>query len=325
MKKIIITLCAALFGFAVFAADNSIPAIMMQPSGALYEENDGIMEYKKSLDKGTELKVLTVTNENGLTVPEVKKSKRIVEKKQRDCTMYHVSYDGKKFWVLYDRISMEESVVAVKIPAAIYRSPDIADVKDVSLPIGEMVTIGKKFVANGKFDMYKVSYYNAKSYEVISGYILCSKITADEKDMKAFNLIAKLKDAKDEAVRDELYKNITKLNISSEVSAYATEVMDSLTRKTDLTSQGYSTIDEYGYVINQDTSSKVNLRKEPGTDKEVAGSFSESITSVYISEVTNAIDVIGNSEYPWYHVESDDGTEGWVFGEYISFSYADEL
>lgn len=317
MKKIILTLCAALFSFAVFAADNNLPAIMMQPSGGLFEDKGEIMEWTKSLDSGTELKVITVADDKGRQVPETKKSQRKVEKKTVNCTMYHVIYENQKFWVLYDRVAIDEKMAVVKATAAVYRSPDIADVKDVALPIGSMITIGKKFTANNKFEMYKVSYYDAANYEVVSGYVLSKKVSTDDKDMKACRLIEKLKNTKDESIQEELYNNIAKLNISSEIKSYAEEVKESL-RKPSLIEAGLEDIWFFAYVVNDDTSSKVNVRNNPGTDGEVVGAFTADSTPVYVIGKTVATDTIGSSTNYWYHVTDDDsGIDGWVFGDYI--------
>lgn len=317
MKKIILTLCAALFSFAVFAADNNLPAIMMQPSGGLFEDKGEMMEWTKSLDSGTEIKVITVADDKGQQVPETKKSQRKVEKKTVNCTMYHVIYENQKFWVLNDRVSIDEKIAVVKAPAAVYRSPDIADVKDVSLPIGSMITIGKKFTANNKFEMYKVSYYDAANYEVVSGYVLTKKVSTDDKDMKACRLIEKLKGTKDEAIQEELYNNIKKLNISSEISAYAEEVKESL-REPSLLEAGIQDMWYLAVVVNGDTSSKVNVRSTPGTDSDVVGAFTAESTQVYVIGRTVATDTIGSSTNCWYHVTDDEnGIDGWVFGDYV--------
>ena len=78
MKKIISIILASFVAFAAFAAEKPIPAVMLQDEGYLFVEEDGKMTYKMSIPAGSELDVLTVKNENGVVVPEVKQSKRIV-------------------------------------------------------------------------------------------------------------------------------------------------------------------------------------------------------------------------------------------------------
>lgn len=315
MKKIILTLCAALFSFTVFAADNFLPAIMMQPSGGLFVEKDDTMEWKQSLETGTEIKVITLMDENGNLVPETKKSKRTVDKKLVDCTMYHVMYENQKFWVLTDRISINETFAALKAPAAVYRSPDVVDVKDVALPLCDWITVGKIFNANGMFEMYKISYYDSKNYEVRTGYVMANKVTTDEKDFKAIRLIEKLKTAKDKAVRDELYSNIKKLKISQEILDYADMVVDPLF--------SIPVEDFYAgaYIYNEDTSSPINVREYPGTGFDVVGSIADEYIYAQCTRRTSKTYKIGDSTNYWYEVtvEGKETITGWIFGDFIVF------
>ena len=63
MKKLVLTIAAALFSFSVFAA-NTIDAVMLQNSGGLYVEKDGKMEWSKSVEAGAELSIYTESDEN---------------------------------------------------------------------------------------------------------------------------------------------------------------------------------------------------------------------------------------------------------------------
>lgn len=317
MKKIILSVIAALFSFSVFAA-NEIDAIMLQNQGSLYVEKDGKMEWKVSVDAGTALSVLT-EDVDGKKVPVTKESTRVVNKKDVKCTVYQVSYNGKEYWVLTDRISLNEKIAIVKKAAAVYRSPDIADVKNSSLPIGEIITFDSKYIANEKFEMYKISYFDEINYVTRNGYIMVSKISADKNDLKACKLIAQLKGTEDVTIQEELFNNINKLNISNEILSYAKAVKESL-KPYDILDDGITSLNTYGYVVNPDTNSKINIRVSPSTKADVVTSFEDEVTSVYIVSCTNSKDTIGNAENYWYNIQSEDGEPlGWVFGEYIQY------
>lgn len=313
MKKLVLTIVAALFSFSVFAA-NSIDAVMLQNQGGLFVEKDGMMEWKVSVDAGSDLSIYTESDANGKTVPVTKESKRIVNKKEVKCTVYKASYNGKDYWVLNDRISMNEKVAIIKIPAAVYRSPDLADFKNSSLPVGEIITMGSKYIANDVFEMYKISYFDEINYVTRSGYVMVSKVSSEKNDLKACKLISQLKNTEDETIQEELYKNITKLNISSEIMSYASEVKESIT-KVDVSAAGYSEIGLYAYVVNPDTNTKINVRGNPGTSGSVVASLTDELTEVYITERTNNADVVGDSTNYWYHITGD--VDGWVYGDYI--------
>lgn len=317
MKKLVLTIAAALFSFSVFAA-NTIDAVMLQNSGGLYVEKDGKMEWSKSVEAGAELSVYTETDESGKTVPVTMESTRVVNKKDVKCTVYKASYNGKDYWVLTDRISMNEKVAIIKTPAAVYRSPDLADFKNSSLPVGEVITMGSKYIANDTFEMYKISYFDEINYVTRSGYVMISKVSSEKNDLKACKLIKQLLATEDETIQEELYKNITKLNLSSEISAYAEEAKESL-KKVSVSDGGIEEIGLWAMVVNPDTNSKINVREEPGTNSAVVGAFENEITSVNVYYRTVNTETIGNSTNYWYNVSDEESISGWVFGDYVVF------
>ena len=323
MKKLVLTIAAALFSFSVFAA-NTIDAVMLQNSGGLYVEKDGKMEWSKSVEAGAELSIYTESDENGKTVPVTMKSTRVVNKKDVECTVYKASYNGKDYWVLTDRISMNEKVAVIKTPAAVYRSPDLADFKNSSLPLGEVITMGSKYIANDTFEMYKISYFDEINYVTRNGYVLISKVSSEKNDFTACKLIKQLLATEDETIQEELYKNITKLNLSAEIATYAEEVKESL-KKVSVADGGVEEIGMYAYVVNPDTNSKINVRSEPGTSGSVVTAFEDEITQVYVNYKTVNADTIGDSTNYWYNVSDEENISGWVFGDYIIFGEYDDF
>ena len=110
MKKLISIILASFVAITAFAAEKSIPAVMLQDDGYLFIEEDGQMNYKMSIPAGSELEVLTVKNENGVVVPELKESKRVIDKKLVACKCYHVKYNNKPYWCLTNRIGLNEKI-----------------------------------------------------------------------------------------------------------------------------------------------------------------------------------------------------------------------
>lgn len=319
MKKIVITVLAALLSLSMYGADKKIPAVMLQSQGSLYEEKDGGMEWVKSLDLGTELEVLTVTNEFGEVVPEVKKSTRVVSKKTVDCTCYHVQYDGKKYWVLHDRISMNEKVAVITKDAAVYRSADVSDVKNSSLPLTEIITYGQIYEANnGKFKLYKISYFDEVNYVTRTGYVKMAKVSTAKDDITAVKMLQKIRSAKDENVRNELFKNLSKLNASSEIKTYAADLMKSYEPK-DILDDGVDTVEAYFEVTNN-ADTKLNIRSLPNTNSDVIGQIEGDGDVVWVNSKTVATEKIGDSEKSWYNISyetDEDVITGWVFGAYL--------
>ena len=319
MKKLLTFIFALSLSTLLFAAEKTIPAVMLQNQGGLYEEENGEMVWKKSLDAGTELQVITTVSENGAIVPETIDSTRKVDKKTVKCTVVKVNYNGKKYWVLNDRISLEETVGVITDDCAIYRSADICDIKDSNLDRGDIITYGQVFVANEKYSLLKISYFDYANYIVRSGYIKIQFKSSEKDDLKAVRMITKIKGTKDEDVREELIKSTKNLKLSAGIKSLLQNTEDSFKEK-DLLEDGSTSIDEY-YEIYDPTgdSGNINIRDNPGTMGNVIGQFELSEGMVYVVQRTNIQDTIGSATDYWYYVQSQTSDElaGWIFGQYL--------
>lgn len=316
MKKILALLLASFISFAAFAAEKTISAVMLQDEGSLFEEKDELMKWSKSLDQGTDIKILTIADENGNIVPEEKTAYRLNEKKEKiKNDYYHVKYDDKSYWVIKNRVTLQEKVGVICNETTLYKSPDISDYKNETLAVGTIVTFNTEFKANGKIPMYKVSYFVADgAWAVKTGYVRKDNVSASKDDIKAVRLIKKLANQKDEEVQAELLKNINKLNISEGIKTLAANTKEANSPK-DLTAEGYTSVNTNGLIAYEDTA--INVRDVPGSKGNVIGSFTQE-TYVFVIERTNVTEKIGSEENYWYHVQSDDGSiTGWVFGPYV--------
>ncbi|MBR5645534.1 MAG: SH3 domain-containing protein [Treponema sp.] len=319
MKKITAFIFALSFSAALFAAEKTIPAVMLQNQGGLYEEENGEMVWKKSIDAGTELQVITTTSETGAVVPETLESTRKVDKKTVKCTVVKVNYSGKKYWVLNDRIVLDESVGVITDDCAIYRSADICDIKDSNLDRGDIITYGQTFVANDKYTLLKISYFDYANYIVRSGYIKVQFKSSEKDDLKAVKMITKIKSAKDVDVREELIKSTKNLKLSAGIKALLETTEDSFKEK-DLLEDGVTTVDEYYEIYDPEgDGGNINIRETPGTMGNVVGQFELSEGMVYVVQRTNVQDTIGSTTDYWYYVQSQTSDElaGWIFGQYL--------
>ena len=106
MKKTLLSLILFAAAFCLFAQNEK--AYMFQPEGSLYTENaDGELVWSASLFAGAELEVIT-KEVNGKTVRDEKDAKRTVNGKKSDCHVYHVLYNDKPYYVVSDRISIQD-------------------------------------------------------------------------------------------------------------------------------------------------------------------------------------------------------------------------
>ena len=341
MKKIISIILASFVAFAAFAAEKLIPAVMLQDEGYLFVEEDGKMTYKMSIPAGSELDVLTVKNENGVVVPEVKQSKRIVSEKLRDCECYHVKYNNKPYWCLTNRIGLNEKIGIIIKDSSIYRSPDVCDVKEKSfLTVGTVISYGDVFLANNKIKLAKISYYDSTAYEVYTGYVKLEKISSSKDDYKGIKIIKSIKkilsdgEKADKGLLEENYKNFKHLNTSPALSQMCDELMNPA-EDGDVESAESAAMDastpfhfENAIINAQGEESNINIRNIPSSkNSKVIGQFDGGVTTtgVYVYNRSAETEVIDGVEDYWYYVE--DGKydkKGWVFGQYILFPVDEE-
>lgn len=204
MKKVLLLILSLFLCCSMFAEN----AVMMQPSGGLFEEKNGLMVWKKSVDAGTELEVLSL---------EKIVSKREVNKKEIDAVFYNVSYDGKKYYVLTDRVVIAQKPAVILKDCAIYKNIDISSFMNSNLAAAQFVTLGKEVTANSIFRMIEVSYFDEENYVVRNGYIRVEKASQDKDDLKAMKLYDKIVNAKDDIVRNELFISAEGIKCKQEI------------------------------------------------------------------------------------------------------------
>lgn len=240
MKKTLLSLILFAAAFCLFAQNEK--AYMFQPEGSLYTENaDGELVWSASLFAGAELEVITKVV-NGKTVRDEKDAKRTVNGKKSDCHVYHVLYNDKPYYVVSDRISIQDDFAVITKESAIYRSPDLADVMDSTLATGTFITydadkiyypLGTN-IKNQAATFKKINYYDPVAFVVKTCYVKASNMETQRDDLKTLQVLAKLKTIKDDVVRKELLNNIKNLNNSKGVAylvaienkAYETEFVE---------------------------------------------------------------------------------------------------
>lgn len=220
MKKVLISLLLLVSTAFIFAESTDV--YMMQPDGGLYlDEDDGSIKYTTSVSLGTKLPVLTIKDENGKTVLDEKDTTRPSSGKMIKCHVYHVSYKDNKYWVLSDRISFEKNFAIITKESAIYEAPDYAEASGKTLPAGTVITYTQQEyfprntnVTTGAGAFNKVQYFDENAWVTKTVYIRSNRYAYSKDDLKAIQLISKIKDTKDEKVKAELIKNAKSLSVS---------------------------------------------------------------------------------------------------------------
>lgn len=297
MKKSILLVLSILFCTTVLSAQK---AVMLQDGGSLFTEKDGTMVWAKSIDRGTELDLVS---------QDVVSSKRTVSKKLVDCQLYNVSYDGKKYYVLTDRVSVSQKPAVIVKDCAVYKTLDIASVKSIHLPKGELVTIGNVTKANNVFNFVEVTYFDDANYTTRTGYILNEKISSKADDLTAIRILKKIRASKDNDVRAELFETADSMNMSVEISQMLTELKEELEK---FNYGGEGSVEE---KKNFTTVEAVNLYGAPEEWDNVVVSVPQEKTVISTYKTNKTYSVDDEHSYPWYYVtytDEDKSYDGWV-------------
>lgn len=326
MKKLLISLFLIISAGFVFAQNTE--AYMMQVDGSLYTENaDGELVWNSSVPVSTKVTILTVKDENKNTVLDEKDSKRKSNGKLIDCHVYHVSYDNKEFFVLSDRVSTEKQFAIISSEATIYRTPDYCDAMDKTLSVGTFITYDSEayFPRNTSITSYsaafnQIHYFDYNSWTIKTAYVKANKFGSSKDDLKAIQMLAKIADAKDTKVKNELLNNLKSLSVSGGLKdQILAEKQKALSG--DLTSAGTTNYGRNMLIVNDDLSSPINVRSVPGTDGQIIAQIDYSDEEIYVSSKTNIQGYAGDSLNYWYEIEiaEDDGsiTNGWIFGDFL--------
>ncbi len=318
MKKYFLISLFLSLSLSLFATEQ-VKGYMIQKDGPLYVQNiDGDMVWTLALDEGTEVQIITVKEENGKKVNEVKKAKRISGNKKIDGEFIHILVKGQEFWTLKERISIGQTPGVITSDCAFYRSCDIADPYDISLSTGTLITKGDSYSGNvNNVSFCAVTYFDNTNFVTRRGYILSDKVSVSKDDLTALSILKKISESKDDIVKTELLKNLNSLRLSNGIQEMFNSVKGEI-MSGDLTSGGFDQVEAYMTVVNNDTSSYINIRSLPGIKGDVLGQISDISTTVYVTKKTKLKSKVGESENFWYEIETEDEQlKGWIFGDFI--------
>ncbi len=203
MKRILLSI---IFSMAACVLSFSESYAMLQDNGALWVENDnGEMVWKKSVSAGTILESLNdVKNAVSLSG----------KKKEQPSDFAKVSYNGNEYWVKANRIA-KGKVGVITTPCAIYKSASLSDfMTKTHFDAGTIIVENSPSIKICNIEMRKVQYFSTSYYAVKEVYVLESKASFNEEDMKAFILATKIKSVEDEDLKDELISSLESLNLN---------------------------------------------------------------------------------------------------------------
>ena len=319
MKKIASVFILSLIAFCAAFAQEKAEAVALQKDTALWNEKEpGMMEWaKKDLEPGTMLEVYLGSrwDSQGRKLPDlVTSSWTSAKQKGQTLDFAKVSYQGKDYYVIANRVALYQKPAVVTKAAATYLTPNLADVRKTALSYGTIVAIGKDVKVNG-IDLCEMTYYDENLYRLRVGYIKKVNVSSAKDDITAMKLIKQATGLKDEKRKAAMLDSINQLSISRAVQ----EILDNLNKEPEqepeadivtVTLDGADSL----RVISTDDGSNINVRNAPVTGT-VINQLADG-TNVTATMRTEEVFSIDDSENYWYYIDDGNGTVGWVFGAY---------
>lgn len=209
MKKLIITLLLLSCLFAAFAEGK---VIMLRDQGPLRiaDDSNGV-SWSITVAEGTVLE---------LAEPEpVTKDLVTTSGTTPDVLFYHVIYNKKDYYAAASEVVVADNPRVLLDDATLYTKPCIADFRNAILEFGTLVIDGKTVTNNG-ITFVEVFFYDSS---VKTRYVLADKVSTNNKDFKALQMLAKASAEKDRELQLELMGNALSLGASASIQAYLEE------------------------------------------------------------------------------------------------------
>lgn len=333
MKKSILLAVLVAAASAVFADSSDLvgkSVVVLNENYGVYEKkSETEMKYAKDIENGAVVQV------SGVKVADRLKKGG----KDADMEFLEISYSKGTYYIpSFCIVEKTGEVNIVADECAVYGKHRLSSALPLTLKSGIFVVIIPEEGPNKEFSQYPWSlkrcwYFDRNAWKIQKGWIRSDKITNREADMKAFKLMKKAANEKDETIRDEIFSNIETLDLSGPVKAAYTKLKQKfLPPDMSLT----ETCSMMG-VINASEDDRINFRSAPGTNSVVRGRF-VSRAEVRFFEKTVNEEVIGGQSGCWYHflvnsnevdamnaLEINEGApederiaDGWIFGAFIN-------
>lgn len=213
--------------------------------------------------------------------------------------------DGKEGWIRDDLIHKGGQFGVITKSSQIYSRPSISNISDKNVEFGTLVVVKQE-----KEEFKEFIAKNDKANNRQRGWVLgASAITTDETDIAVAVMIENARSESNRGKRKEMLEMIAG-NDSYKNSVFYSMALEMI----DAMGEAASELAEDELMI---TGNNVNVRSEASTDG------SEVLFQLFDGDVVKIVqkgemaEISGNLDY-WYKVLTQEGDQGWVFGQFTS-------
>lgn len=282
---------------------------MLRSGGSLKKQTNLGMEWAAEIPVGTEFEILS---EEPVKADWVWKGGS-----SKDRTFYKVRYQGKDYFVLTNECARGGQGAVILYDAALYDKGRISTFRNEVLEQGSLVVLtGRNSSFSGPL-LYEAMFYDSNASVIRTRWIWEHHISTEKDDVKAAQLVALAKAAKDDDMKREYLSLASGLDTSESIREYIKDV-EALLFPPPMT---IVTLPEIRYpALDCEESDNVNVRDAPKTG-EVVGKLRRGV-DFSVDMKTEELDTIDGETSCWWHVNATvDGKEisGWVFGGFLQF------
>ena len=187
MKKLA-ALFACLLCLGVLSAqegeERTVRGFMLQQDGSLWTVSPrGFMVWKGTVRAGTPFDVYVTGRQDseGNVELDVRSANRLdgANNPIRN-DFVRVRYGGEDVFVIRNRMAADVAAGTITTACAVYRSLNVADVRNLPLEAGQLVAVGNTYPVEGGQLFTEITYFDEVNYVQVSGYVKEAHVSVTE-------------------------------------------------------------------------------------------------------------------------------------------------
>ena len=282
---------------------------MLRNGGSLKKQTNLGMEWAAEIPVGTELEILS---EEPVKADWVWKGGS-----SKDRTFYKVRYQGKEYFVLTNECALGGQCAVITGDTVLYDKDRFSTFRNEVLEQGTLVVLTGRMSDRLNTYLREVMFYDSNASVIRTRWMWGANESMMNDDVKAAQLVALAKAAKDDDMKREYLSLAYGLNPYEPIREYIEEV-ERLLFPPPMTFIEWQGTPLARVTCGEDE--KVNVRDAPKTGKVLGQLDNEDIVGVRM--VTEEEDTIDGVTARWYNIgygETKLVLEGWVFGGFLRF------
>ena len=317
MKKVFLISVSLLIAAMVFAQSKykETDAVVLQNGCMLFQIDDEgrYVDTKETLGAGAEIKVKATRNLEPKTVRGVWISGRT----EQSGELVQILYRDVSYYILNGKFAVGMVPGIITVPsAALYRTRNLADIKNSFLTRGTIVAVGNVYDIVGGIKFTEIAYYSSESGQILRGYVRADRVSDNRDDIKAIEMLTAANNTNDFSRKRQIISSVKDLNVTGNVLEMIGEAEMRVRRSSDLSLAGELDVPTQVFYYAE-KGGYVNIRDMPSTSGNSVGTVGYDEDFTVIRRTARSQTLYGITDF-WYYGVSADKVDGWIFGGFLT-------